>query len=51
MNLVEDMTDEGRTKNYISEKSAIFVVDGVRYTLKGRTSLENIKKIVDTMRY
>lgn len=51
VNLVEDMTDEGRGKNYVSEKCAIFVVDGVRYTLKGRTSLENIKKIVDTMRY
>lgn len=51
VNLVEDMTDEGRTKNYVSEKCAVFVADGVRYTLKGRTSLENIKKIVDTMKY
>lgn len=50
VNIVEDTTDEERVENYVSEKCAIFVVDGIRYTLKGRTSLENIKAIVDTMR-
>lgn len=37
--------------NKNSEKCAIFVSDGIRYTLKGRTSLENIKKVIDTMEY
>lgn len=50
VNIVEDMTDEERAENYVSEKCAIFVADGIRYTLKGRTSVENIKAIVDTMR-
>lgn len=51
VNLVEDMTDEEKVDDYVSEKCAIFVVDGVRYTLKGRTSFENMKNIVDTMKY
>lgn len=51
VNLIEDMTDEGRNPNYVSEKCAVFVADGVRYTLEGRTTFENMKKIVDTMKY
>lgn len=51
VNLVEDMTGEAMVDDYVSEKCAIFVVDGVRYTLKGRTSIENMKNIVDTMKY
>lgn len=51
VNLVEDMTDEENIDDYVSEKCAIFVVDGVRYILKGRTSVENMKNIVDTMKY
>lgn len=35
----------------VSEKIAVFVADGIHYTLKGRTSLENIKTIVDSMEY
>lgn len=49
VNIVEDMTDEERVEDYVSEKCAIFVAEGIRYTLKGRTSVENIKAIVDTM--
>ncbi len=48
VNLLED-TIKNKTENYISEKCAIFVADGIRYTLKGRTSFENMKYIVDTM--
>lgn len=51
VNLLEDMTDEAMVDGYVSEKCAIFVADGVRYTLKGRTSIENMKNIVDTMKY
>lgn len=51
VNLVEDMTDEEKVDDYVSEKCAIFVVDGVRYMVKGRTSVENMKNIVDTMKY
>lgn len=48
VNVLED-TIENPTEDYVSEKSAIFVADGVQYTIKGRTSLENIKRIVDSM--
>lgn len=59
-NLIDDYTSskgyrvniiESNTNNTedTSEKIAIFVADGVRYTLKGRTSIQNIKNIVDTM--
>ncbi len=30
---------------------AIFVADGIRYTLEGRIALENMKAVVDTMEY
>lgn len=50
VNLIQDTTDEEKVDNYISEKCAIFVANGIRYTLKGRTSLENMKAIVDTMK-
>ena len=49
---VEDIkTEENVENNYVSEKCAIFVADGVRYTLCGRTSMETIKEIVDSMEY
>lgn len=48
VNLLED-TIKNKTEHYISQKCAIFVADGIRYTLKGRTSFENMKYIVDTM--
>lgn len=50
VNLIEDTTGEDEVENYISEKCAIFVADGVRYTLKGRTSIETIKSVVDSMK-
>ena len=33
----------------ISEKCAIFVADGIRYTLQGRVTTELLKDIVDSM--
>lgn len=48
VNILEDTVEEP-SENYVSEKSAVFVVDGIEYTLKGRTSLKNIKEIVDSM--
>lgn len=50
VNLVEDTTGEDEVENYISEKCAIFVADGVRYTLRGRTSIETMKAVVDSMK-
>lgn len=52
VNLIQDTIDEENVdvENYISEKCVVFVADGVRYTLKGRTSIENMKMIVDTMK-
>ena len=51
VNIIESKTTDSDKENYISEKCAVFVSDGIRYTLKGRTSLENIKAIIDTMKY
>ncbi len=51
VNLIQDTTKENVENNYVSEKCAIFVADGVRYTLCGRTSMEMIKEIVDSMEY
>ena len=42
-------TAEEPSEDYVSEKSAVFVADGVQYTIKGRTSMENIKRIVDSL--
>lgn len=39
----EDMDD------IVTEKTAIFVADGIRYTLTGRVSLDTLKDIVDSM--
>lgn len=54
VNLIQDTIDKENVDvddyDYISEKCAVFVADGVRYTLKGRTSIENMKMIVDTMK-
>lgn len=48
VNVLEDTAEEP-SKDYVSEKSAVFVADGVQYTIKGRTSMENIKRIVDSL--
>lgn len=51
VNLIQDTINEENDKeeNYTSEKCSMFVADGIRYTLKGRTSLETMKAIIDTM--
>ena len=51
VNIIESKTTDSDKENYISEKCAVFVADGIRYTLKGSTSLENIQAIIDTMKY
>lgn len=50
VNILEDTVEEP-SGDYVSEKLAVFVADGVQYTVKGRTSLENIKRIVDSMKF
>lgn len=52
VNLIQDSLDEenDHVTDYVSEKCAVFVADGIRYTLKGRTSIETMKMIVDTMK-
>ena len=50
VNILEDTVEEAHD-DYVSEKIAVFVADGIHYTLKGRTSLESIKTIVDSMEY
>lgn len=49
VNLIQDTTGDDVGENYVSEKCAVFVADGIRYTLRGRTSIETIKEIVDSM--
>ena len=49
VNLIWNSTEENVSEDYISEKCAIFVADGIRYTLCGHTSMEMIKEIVDSM--
>lgn len=48
VNVLED-TAEDQPEDFVSEKTAVFVAEGIEYTIKGRTSLENIKMIVDSM--
>lgn len=48
VNILKDTVEEP-PEDYVSEKSAVFVADGIEYIVKGRTSLENIKGIVDSM--
>lgn len=49
VNLIEDTT--GTEDAVLSQKCAVFVADGIRYTLKGRISTETMKTIVDSMHY
>ena len=51
VNIIQDTTykETSSKENIRSEKVAIFVANGIRYTLKGRTSFENMKMIVDSM--
>ena len=50
VNLVERTLENGDTGNAVLEKSAVFVADGVEYTLRGRVSMETMKGIVETMK-
>lgn len=50
VNIVQDTVVEENMGNYVSEKVAIFVADGIRYSLKGRVSVETLKSIVNTMK-
>lgn len=52
VNLSQTNTDPATTQDdIINKKYAIFVADGIRYTLSGQVSLETMKTIVDTMTY
>ena len=50
VDIIEDTVDGDEIENYVSEKCAVFVADGIRYTLSGRVSTEEMKKIVDSMK-
>ena len=50
VNILEDQTDEN-VRDYVSEKCAVFVKDGIRYTLKGRIPLDSMKEIISSMEY
>ena len=49
VNLIEEKND-GNQPDFVSKKTAIFVADGIRYTLTGRTTVENMKQIVNSMK-
>lgn len=49
VNIVEDLVEGETPENYVSEKVAVFVADGIRYSLKGRVSVDTMKDIVNTM--
>ena len=51
VNLIQDNNgDEKLNEGVVSEKIAVFVSNGIRYTLKGRVSVDTMKTIVDTMK-
>lgn len=49
VNILEDTVEGIPPEDYVSQKIAIFVADGVRYELEGRTTLDTIKYIVESM--
>lgn len=51
VNVLRGTESDGRedTDDIVTEKTAIFVADGIRYTLTGRVSLDTLKEIVDSM--
>lgn len=51
VNVIKSTSENVKLEQYIPERIAIFVADGIRYTLKGRTTLENFKDIIDKMKY
>ncbi|MDU7478158.1 MAG: hypothetical protein E7K81_00560 [Finegoldia magna] len=50
VNLIEEENDGNQPQNFVSKKIAVFVADGIRYTLTGRTTVENMKQIVNSMK-
>lgn len=50
VNLIETKNDGNQPQNFVSKKIAVFVADGIRYTLTGRTTVENMKQIVNSMK-
>lgn len=50
VNLIEEKNDGNQPQDFVSKKTAIFVADGIRYTLTGRTTVDNIKQIVNSMK-
>lgn len=50
VNLIEETIDGNQPQNFVSKKIAVFVADGIRYTLTGRTTVDNMKQIVNSMK-
>lgn len=50
VNLIETKNDGNQPQNFVSKKIAVFVADGIRYTLTGRTTVDNMKQIVNSMK-
>ncbi|MCI5999987.1 MAG: hypothetical protein MRZ23_00525 [Finegoldia magna] len=50
VNLIEEKNDGNQLQDFVSKKTAVFVADGIRYTLTGRTTVDNIKQIVNSMK-
>lgn len=50
VNLVERTMENGDTGDTVLEKNAVFVADGIEYSLRGRVSMETMKLIVDMMK-
>ena len=50
VNILEDTISETPPEDYVSKKTAIFVADGIRYSLTGQVSMETMKEIVDSMK-
>ncbi|MDU5214272.1 MAG: hypothetical protein E6190_01040 [Finegoldia magna] len=50
VNLIESKNDGNQPQDFLSKKIAVFVADGIRYTLTGRTTVDNMKQIVNSMK-
>lgn len=50
VNLIETKNDGNQPQNFVSKKIAVFVADGIRYTLTGKTTVDNMKQIVNSMK-
>ena len=49
VNILQTTVMEEGLEDFVSTKVAVFVVDGVQYTLKGQFSLDTLKNIINTM--